>query len=355
MNSRERLLAVLNREPFDRFPIDIWHVPEIYEDLATHLGTRDIVEIYRKLGIDKMGWVGVPYTGDLRPAEGEDEIVTLWGARLKPQQAGDAAYSEMAENPLADMEEVEEVEEFPWWPDPDKFDIDFAEKQVEDFGKDFVTLGPWVSFFEIYCQMRGLEEAMVDTVAEPEFLNAALDRIEDVQTRMLRQLLDRVGSKLDLVFISDDMGSQNNLLFSLDTWHEFIGPRLRRWCEMIHSYGVRVFYHSDGAVDALIPHLIDAGIDVLNPIQHKCPGMGLESLKAKYGDKIIFHGGVDTQDVMPFGTADDVRAETQRCIDILGAGGGYIPCSCHNIQAGTPIENILAMIETAHKSVPVGV
>ncbi len=98
----------------------------------------------------------------------------------------------------------------------------------------------------------------------------------------------------------------------------------------------------------MIADLIDCGIDILNPIQHICPGMDIKALKRKYGSRVIFHGGVDNQSVLPFGTPDDVRAETRKCIETLGAGGkGYIICSCHNVQAGTPIENIIAMIEAA--------
>ena len=97
---------------------------------------------------------------------------------------------------------------------------------------------------------------------------------------------------------------------------------------MIHSYGAKVFFHTDGASEPLIQRLIDAGVDVLNPIQHVCPGMDCKELKAKYGDKLIFHGGVENQKILPFGTVEEVVAETKHCLDELGSGG-YLPCSCH--------------------------
>ena len=117
--------------------------------------------------------------------------------------------------------------------------------------------------------------------------------------------------------------------------------------DLIHSYGLKVFFHTDGAVEPLLPRLIEAGIDVLNPIQHACPGMDCAALRTRYGDRLIFHGGVDNQRVLPFGTPDDVRAETRACMRTLGLGRqGYIVCSCHNVQAGTPLENVLAMVDT---------
>jgi uroporphyrinogen decarboxylase len=92
--------------------------------------------------------------------------------------------------------------------------------------------------------------------------------------------------------------------------------------------------------------LIDAGIDILNPIQHVCPGMDTKEIKSKYGRHIIFHGGIDNQRVLPFGTPSEVAGEVKNCLRTLGDSGGYIVCSCHNVQAGTPIKNIIEMIQT---------
>ena len=131
-------------------------------------------------------------------------------------------------------------------------------------------------------------------------------------------------------------------------WRRHLQPRLQRWCDLIHAHGLRVFYHTDGAARRLLGPILDCGVDVLNPIQHACPGMELEGLKRDFGSRVIFHGGVDNQFALPRGTVEDVRREVRYCMDTLGAGReGYICCSCHNAQPGTPIENILAMIETA--------
>jgi uroporphyrinogen decarboxylase len=163
----------------------------------------------------------------------------------------------------------------------------------------------------------------------------------------LIRYLDKTSQYIDLVFISDDIGGQNNLLMAPESWEYFLKPRMERWCGLIHSYGIKVFYHTDGASEKLIGPLIDCGIDVLNPIQHICPGMETAYLKKKYGDRVIFHGGIDNQHTLPFGTTEEVRMETLHCLETLGKGReGYICCSCHNIQAGTPVGNIVTMIET---------
>jgi uroporphyrinogen decarboxylase len=134
-------------------------------------------------------------------------------------------------------------------------------------------------------------------------------------------------------------------------WHRHLGPRLQRWCGLIHDHGLKVFYHTDGAARALLKPILDCGVDVLNPIQHACPGMDMAELKKEFGHRVIFHGGVDNQFALPRGTPDDVRRETLHCLATLGKGReGFICCSCHNVQAGTPLNNIFAMIETVRQS-----
>ncbi len=170
-----------------------------------------------------------------------------------------------------------------------------------------------------------------------------------IQTAMLERFLTEMGDLIDIVFISDDMGTQESLLLSPAAWDRHFRERLKRWCDLIHRHGKKVLYHTDGAVRPLLPQIIGCGIDILNPIQHICPGMDRAALQRDFGDQVIFHGGVDNQHVLPFGSADDVRRETRTCIDTLGRAGGYICCSCHNVQAGTPVANILAMIAEAQR------
>jgi uroporphyrinogen decarboxylase len=354
MNARQRVLAVLERRPVDRLPVDIWHTDEVLDDLRQHCGTTDDLEVYRRLGVDKIVWVFPIYLppGDDGPTGsthfGQAER-SMWGTPLKPVRVGRALYQEFGEPPLAGAEAPRDLDDYPLWPEPDRFDYAAMDRAARTAAQEFAVLGPWVSFFEIYCQIRGLEAALTDLALNPPLVDAALDRIEAIQTEMMRRFLQDAGDAVDLVFVSDDMGCQTGLLLSPDTWDRFFAARMRRWCEQIHGFGKRVFYHTDGAALELIPRLLDCGIDVLNPIQHVCPGMDRAGLKRRFGDRLIFHGGIDNQRVLPFGSLDDVRAETRACLETLGAGGqGCVVCSCHNIQPGTPVENILAMIDTVH-------
>ncbi|MFA5687754.1 MAG: uroporphyrinogen decarboxylase family protein [Kiritimatiellales bacterium] len=348
MNARERVLAVLHRQTPDRVPVDIWLVPELVKKFKARLGVDDELDIYRGLDIDKIAWLGIPYRGMILKDPNELVEVNHWGVKREKIAANaNTEYGEVSFNPLLGMDDPAQLEEYPW-PHPDDFNYEAAAAEAKKLALEFVTLGPWISLFEVYCQMRSLEEALMDTVAEPEFLHAALDRIMWSQGEMVRRFLTAADGAVDMVFVSDDMGTQQSLLMSPPAFDEFIFPRLKAWCEMIHSFGVKVFFHTDGAAEPLIPRLIEAGIDVLNPIQHVCPGMDCKELKIKYGDKLIFHGGIENQKTLPFGTPEDVAAETLACLNELGPHG-YIPCSCHYAQADTPVENVIALIETVQQ------
>jgi uroporphyrinogen decarboxylase len=356
MNSRERILAVLNRQPVDRLPVDLWHTPEVGAMLRQHFGAANDLDLYRAMKLDKIVWDFIDYKTGTGEAAGAQSGAgaesggsrSMWGVPLKNIQAGEAHYAEFGDAPLKDVDSVRQLDDYPWWPQPERFDYDRAVAVAETAAPEFVVIGPWVSFFEIYCQLRGMEQAMMDLALDPDLVDAILDRVEAIQTEMMRRLFARAGHLLTLTFISDDIGGQNGLLMSPASWHRHLEPRMKRWCQLIHDQGLKVFYHSDGGMEPLIGPLIDCGIDVLNPIQHVCPGMDRAALKKKYGDRVVFHGGVENQHALPRGTVAEVRAETRRCLATLGGGKeGYICCSCHNTQPGTPLENILAMIETA--------
>ena len=345
MTPRERILAVLNRKSIDRIPVDLWHTPEIGQALQAHFGVSGIMAAYEKMGLDKIVWVTPGYHDPSNPAAGTSKQ-TIWGTELKEVNTGTAVYHEYGRHGLENCDSVRAVTEYPFWPHADNFDYQGSVQEIREISKTYATVGPWLSFFEIYCQLRGLEQSLVDIISNAELTDAILDKIEVCQTEMMTRLFDKVAAHMDLVFISDDMGSQSNLLISMKLWDRNFKPRMKRWCDLIHSYGLKVFYHSDGAVADLIPRLIEVGVDVLNPIQHVCPGMNMAQLKKQYGKKLVFHGGVENQAVLPFGTIEDVRRETRYCMQALGHGGGYIACSCHNVQSGTPLENIFMMIET---------
>lgn len=194
-----------------------------------------------------------------------------------------------------------------------------------------------------------MEQALTDLADKPELVEAALERIYYIHEAIIRRTLEAAKGLVDFVYVAEDLGTQNTLLMSPASFRHFLKPWMQKMIDLIHSFGVKVMHHDDGAIRPLLPELIEIGIDVLNPVQWRCKGMEREELTRDFGKSLVFHGGVDNQRTLPFGTRDDVRQEVAENIRIFSKGKGYIVGPCHNLQPNTPTTNILAMYEAVHE------
>ncbi len=339
MSPKERWLAVLKRERVDRVPSDIWATPEVVEKLCGYFGVDDYWEVIDKLEIDRPFHVGGRYIGPKFP-EGTD----IWGVRYKVVDYGTGKYSEVDYHPLADVKALRELKEYPW-PSADWFDFSDVKEQIEKHQHRPIIAGGVEPFLR-YCYMRGMEQAMIDLIEAPDLVEYVFDRIFEFEIKQLERVLNQVGDMVDVVSTAEDLGSQTGPLFSVKCFREIWVPRFKKYIELAKQVGAYIFYHTDGSARVFIPDLIEMGVNILNPIQANCEGMEREGLKRDFGDKLIFHGSVDNQKILPFGTPEDVRSEVIDCFEKLGVGGGYICAPCHNIQPNTPIENILVMYQT---------
>jgi len=342
MTPKERWLAVLRHELPDRLPMDYWATPEATAKLMDYLGCETTQQMYERLHIDILVSVEPKYIGPPIPA---DE--NIYGCRFKTVDYGTGVYQECIGHPLANYQSIEEIEANYAWPTADLFDYSVIPAQIE--GKeDYAIRGGGSEPFLTYCELRGLEQAYMDLIDNPEMVHYCLDKLFDFCYENTSRIYEAIPGRVNISYVAEDFGTQESLLFSPRQIRKFFIPRMKRMIDLAHSAGAYVFFHSDGAVRPILPDMIEAGIDILNPIQWRCVGMEREGLKRDFGDKIVFHGGVDNQQTLPFGTVDDVREEVLTNIDILGAGGGYIIAPCHNIQANTPPENIVALYETGY-------
>jgi uroporphyrinogen decarboxylase len=164
-----------------------------------------------------------------------------------------------------------------------------------------------------------------------------------------RRIYEEIPGKVTLTYVAEDMGGQNDLMISPAHIREFLLPGMKRMIDLAHEAGACVFHHNDGNCRRIIPDMINAGIDILNPIQWWNTGLDRMELKREFGSKVIFHGAMDNQNTLPFGSREDVRREVGENLDVLGKGGGYILAPCHNIQPITPVANIIAMYEAGYE------
>jgi uroporphyrinogen decarboxylase len=262
---------------------------------------------------------------------------------------GAGAYLECVSHPLAQYNSVEEIERNYTWPSCDWFDYSEIRARAESRAQ-FPIRGGGSEPFLIYKNLRGMEQGYMDLVLNPEMVHYCLDRMFDFCYENTARIFEQIPGKVTLTFVSEDFGSQEALLISPALIREFFIPGMKRMIDLVHQAGAYVIHHSDGAVRDIIPDTIDAGIDILNPIQWRCRGMEREGLKRDFGGKVIFHGGMDNQRTLVFGSADEVRQEVLDNLRILGEGGGYILAPCHNIQAVSAPENIVAMYEAGYES-----
>lgn len=271
----------------------------------------------------------------------------IWGIKHKTVDYGGGSYDEFTDFPLAGMEAPEQLGTYPW-PSPDWYDYAGLKQEIRRKNPDhhWANLLPAGNPFELYCWLTGLEEALVNVLVNPELVVAALDKITGFLEAQLRRSLEAAGDEIDMVFFADDLGSQNGLLISRESYRDVLQPFHKRLTSAVKEIAphARSLMHSDGAVFDILPDLIDAGVDCLEAVQTDAAGMDPERLKSTYGDKLAFHGAISVQQLLPRGSAEEVEAECRRLVSVLGRGGGYIAAPSHSIQLGTPPENVTAML-----------
>ena len=347
MTSRERVLAAIEHRPFDRVPTDIWMTDEVRQKLVERYGSMGTAA--DELHIDGMPGVGPEYVGPAVPDLGPDESVDFWGMRHRNVRYATGVYCEQYYFPLADAKTSKDLDDYAW-PSADWFDYSGVKAAAAKLRERHVVMSGYMAPFYYHNLLRGLERSLTDPCDDPGLTHEIVGRVSTFFYEHHRRIFESADGAVDVSQVTDDYGSQTGPLISLETFRAFYQPHMQRFIDLCHEFGIRVFHHDDGAIRPFLGEFCRMGIDVLNPVQHACPGMEMEGLKRDFGNRLCFHGAIDNQRVLPFGTVEEVRAEVRHAIDALAADGtGYILAPCHNLQAVTPIENIVAMYEEAYR------
>ena len=350
MTPRQRWEAVLRGERPDRVPCDYWGTSEITSRLKRELGCAGDRELWERLGVDKLIHLVPRHPRATESTWHLQSHFSVWhiGTRTVPYADGLGCYEEAVEHPLAAATSVREIEQFDW-PDPGEWDLAGLREQCEAW-RDYPLLAGSCELFYLHCRLRGMEQALEDLIAHPDIADSILEHIAAIDLALTRRILDEVGESLLFSYVAEDLGTQESLIMSPRLFRRFLKPRMARMIDLVHSYGVKVFHHDDGAMRPLLPDLIEIGIDLLNPIQWRCRGMERETLARDFGGRIVFHGGIDNQHTLPFGGAGDVRRQVRDNIAIFRDTKGYIVAPCHNLQANTPTANVLALYEAVREN-----
>jgi uroporphyrinogen decarboxylase len=379
MNSRERVLTALNHREPDRVPYDLGGTvvtgiqARAYARLRKYLGLPEkeikIIDILQQLAQvddDVMDRLGVDFrnisprstasfkielklTPDGRYSYFYDEYQVGW---RMPVDGG--MYYDMFEHPISGEITAAQVEKYvlPDPHDPSRFEglREAARKVLEEEQRALVIGNISAGIFELYLWTRGFKDGYADWAGNPELANKILRKYSDLQLAYWERMFDVMkGIPIDVVQMADDIAGQNSLLISPRSYRTLLKPYHKEMFDYIHSKtDAKIFFHSCGAVRALIPDLIEVGVDILNPVQVSAANMDSAELKREFGKDICFWGGgVDTQNAFDLThTPDEVRADVRKRIEDLMPGGGFVFNTVHNIQGNVPPENIMAMWET---------
>jgi uroporphyrinogen decarboxylase len=346
MTPRERWLALFEHRTPDRIPTDYQATKETTARLLRDLDCADEETFYRKLHVDARRYVEARWT---LPHHPDDPLADRWGIRYRKAEYGGGAYDEPSYMPLAEADSVAEIHAHRW-PSPDDFDYGVITQTLEaDDGFRPIHCGCYEPFL-LYGYLRGLERAFEDLLLRPEIAEAVLGHIFDFHYEHHRRMFEAGGRRIDTTWVAEDLGAQTGPLMSLATYRRFLLPNQVKMAELARSFGIHVMYHTDGAARMFLPDLVDkVGIEILNPIQWRCSGMEREKLVADFGRRIIFHGSIDNQQTLAFGSVDDVVREVRESVEIY-RGARWICAPCHNLQPVSPTANVVAMYETIHEA-----
>ncbi len=362
---RERFACALTHQAPDRAPMDLDATDMTGIDggprrLAPLLGIRQSVSdadadeaVLRALDIDIRG-VGGILDSDSRLAcqLSATEKVDMWGIRY----LHNGHHYETVGHPLEGAT-LADLEAYPW-PDPNRLDP-LVIKDIQERARFLYEKTPYVvcarhpcyGVLELGCWMCGFEDFLFRIAAEPEFVIRFFDIIHDYQRRIQDVYYAAVGPYIHFTTSGDDFGTQAGPLISPTAFADLVKPYLWARIQQIRRFtDAAFFHHSCGSVFQLIPHLLEAGVDILNPIQPHARDMEPELLKQTFGARLTFYGGVDTQRLLPYGDAEEVESVTRALIRTMGASGGYILSAAHTLQKDVPSENILALYRAGCKN-----
>jgi uroporphyrinogen decarboxylase len=361
MTSWERVLTVLNHKKPDRTPRLLYeealgngYVPAIAKLLRERCGSRlpreffdmDLTAVVlnpSRLSLERFAeWL----PKEARKPDGSfDPGVTEWGEWWR---TGSSFHFAHVESPLATVADFARIREYPW-PDLDQpYRYEGLRQRVDALhAQGRAVTGFAGSIFEQAWYIRGITALLEDMMLNPEIAHYVLQHTADLQKRAAAEMAK---AGVDIIILGDDVATQTGLMMSIPMWKTFLRDRLAATIQAAKKARreSRVFYHSDGHITPLIPHLIEAGVEVLNPLQPEC--VDQVAVKKEFGKQLVFFGSVSVQHTMPQGTPEQVREEVRTRIRTLGCDGGLILSPAHVLGPETPWENIVAFFEAANES-----
>lgn len=363
---RNRVNQAISFQKPDRTPRDFAAVPEVWQKLGDFFGVQDREKILEFLDIDcrivsydsfcqnpslssidvddKASMERSSTGGMWRRLEPDGSNRDIWGAHRRKVVNNYGAYDEFVTYPLEDSKNLADLKKYDW-PQPEWWDFSDLRSVIDELNKKNIyniryRVG---SVFETAWSLYGFEKFLLDLALQPQLPLYIMKQVAKVHINNLKTILEIAADKIDIIYFYDDIASQNALMISPQMYKDYIQTFHQEIINISKKYDKPVMMHCCGSIYPLIEEFIEMGLSILNPIQPIAKNMNPEKLVSEFGGRITFHGGIDIQKLLPFGTPIEVKEQVDFISGVYGENGGFIMSGSHHIQADTPIENILAM------------
>ena len=358
MTSKERFETAISHKTPDRPPIDYLAEPGVNKKLFEYFKINSEDELLAILNSDfyylscrdiSQNESCFPFYRGPKLAVNETERVCPFGIKWK-RQAYNSKFSvdNAISGPLETVTSPKEILDYKW-PEKNWFNWEPLIEECENHSDKVIVGGLWTGIFGDSYRMHGFQNFLLNMALNPDLIHTLVNKMTDFYLDINDQIFNLMKGKMDVWFWGNDYGTQQGLLFDGQMFGEFFLPNIKKLNDLAHSYNLRVMMHSCGAISPLIPLLTEAGVDILDPVQVTAEGMSPTLLKAQFGEQIVFHGGIDTQHVLPFGSPNEVYAHAKETLEIMNDKGGYIFAPSQILKTDIPVENIVAMYRAALK------
>ena len=356
MTSKERFNCTCNFQIPDRFPIDYLAFPETNRKMIKYYGLKNQDELLNKLEVD------FHYMTFRDISQNESALPYYFGPKLNISENkrtcpfgiiwNRAAYNDKftvdtaIEGPLKSATTEKEILSHPW-PKPDWFKLDALHQEIEDHNDKVIIGGGWTGIFGDSYRMIGFENFLMNMAFNPELIKCLVNRMTDFYLSLNDKIFSELKGKIDVWFWGNDFGSQQGLLFQEEMFVDYFLDNIAALNKLAKSYCIKIMMHSCGSIKPIIPLLIEAGVNILDPIQVTAYDMDPTDLKTRFGKQLVFHGGVDTQNILPYSAPENVYKHCLATLNTLGKNGGYIFAPSQILQGEIPPENIDRMYNAA--------
>ena len=350
LTSRERVLTAMAHQQPDRVPVNYHANPGIDARLKAYYGLKanDSEGLKHILGVDFAG-VSAPYIGPGIHADIPHRRVDIWGVRTRYVAHESGGYWDFCDFPLTNADE-ETVASWPL-PSPDDFDYSVIPNQCERNQRYCIHAGN----AGVGCiinrigKLRGMEQVLVDLLTDNPAGLLLIRRKQEIELDIIARTLEAGKDRIGFLWMGEDLGTQTGPLISLDLYRKHIRPWHRAFVDLARSYNLPVMFHACGSSSWVYEDLIEIGVDAVETLQPEAVDMSPEYLKKTFGGRLAFHGCISTAGPVAYGTVEDVIADCRRTLAIMMPGGGYCFAPSHQLQDNSPVENVVAMYETAHR------